>query len=93
LITVLLITSNCSIQPKEPDKTERNLKISVAEKVNIQTSDDAIQELKNGNKRFIDGKLVNTNHKQEIEQTKDGQKPHSVILNCMDSRVPPRDHF
>jgi len=37
--------------------------------------------------------LVNTNYKKQIEQTKTGQKPHSVILSCMDSRVPPEIIF
>lgn len=59
----------------------------------IQTADDAINELKNGNKRFLEGRPVNTNYKDEIEQTKKGQKPHSVILSCMDSRVPPEIIF
>ena len=49
--------------------------------------------LKNGNKRFVESKLENTNYKKQIEQTKAGQKPHSVILSCVDSRVPPEIIF
>ena len=36
---------------------------------------------------------MNTNYKKQIEQTAGGQKPHSVILSCMDSRVPPEIIF
>ncbi|NOU46515.1 MAG: carbonic anhydrase [Bacteroidales bacterium] len=59
----------------------------------LLTSADALKELKAGNLRFVDNHLINTNYKEQIEQTKSGQKPHSVILTCMDSRVPPEIIF
>jgi carbonic anhydrase len=59
----------------------------------INSPDDAMNELKNGNKRFLDGKLENTDYKEQIQATKDGQHPHSVILSCLDSRVPPEIVF
>jgi carbonic anhydrase len=59
----------------------------------INSSDEALAELKNGNLRFIDGKMINTNYKEEIEQTKSEQHPHSFILSCLDSRVPPEIIF
>ena len=59
----------------------------------INTPDDALTELKKGNKRFTEGKLENTNYKEQIEETKLDQHPHSVILSCLDSRVPPETVF
>jgi len=59
----------------------------------INVPNDALQELKQGNKRFIDGKQINTNYKAQIEKTKLDQKPHSLILSCLDSRVPPEIIF
>lgn len=59
----------------------------------INNPDDALNELKNGNKRFTDGKLVNTDYKEQIEDTKEEPHPHSVILTCFDSRVPPEIIF
>ena len=50
-------------------------------------------ELKNGNQRFLVGKQINTNYKVGIEQTKDDQNPHSLILSCLDSRIPPEIIF
>ena len=61
--------------------------------VTINTPDDALAELKNGNQRFVDGKLTNTNYKEQIEHTKSDQHPHSVILSCLDSRIPPEIIF
>ena len=59
----------------------------------IITPDGALSELKNGNQRFVDGKLTNTNYKEQIEHTKADQHPHSLILSCLDSRIPPEIIF
>ena len=61
--------------------------------VAVNTPDDALAELKNGNQRFVDGKLTNTNYKEQIEHTKSDQHPHSLILSCLDSRIPPETIF
>lgn len=83
----------CSQQQKESYKPENNATEEASEKAPVQSADDAIKELKNGNNRFVESKLVNTNFKDQIAQTKKGQKPHTVILSCMDSRVPPEIIF
>ncbi len=57
------------------------------------TSESALQELINGNLRFVSQKLINIDYHAQIESTKDMQKPHSIILTCMDSRVPPEIIF
>ncbi len=51
---------------------------------------DAIQKLKDGNKRFVKSK---SQHPDESQDRRDemlkGQHPFVVILSCSDSRVPP----
>lgn len=59
----------------------------------IQNPQQALAELKKGNFRFVSGKLENTNYLSQVQVTKNGQKPHSAILTCMDSRVPPEIIF
>lgn len=59
----------------------------------VQTPDEAILELKNGNKRFLQSKPINTDYKNQIEHTKSDQHPHSLILSCLDSRIPPEIIF
>jgi carbonic anhydrase len=61
--------------------------------VAIKTPDDALAELKKGNQRFMAGRMINTNYKEEIENTKADQHPHSLILSCLDSRIPPEIIF
>lgn len=46
-----------------------------------------LDNLKTGNKRFMDNIRFNRDHRSGIHATKDGQKPFAAILSCMDSRV------
>ena len=68
-------------------------------KVNIMseaqlTADEVLEKLKEGNKRFVAGKLEHPNHCHESRGllTK-GQAPIATVLTCADSRVPPVDIF
>lgn len=51
---------------------------------------DAIQKLKDGNKRFVKAKSQHPNEsKERRDEMLKGQHPFVVILSCSDSRVPP----
>jgi len=92
-MAVPFFVASCSQQCNKHEESQQKDTITVVKQAHIETSQDAINELKSGNQRFLVNKLVNTNYKEEIEETKGGQKPHSVILSCMDSRVPPEIIF
>ena len=64
-------------------------KAKVANAVKINTPDEALQELKNGNRRFINDQRLSRNYKAEISATSGDQHPHSLILSCLDSRITP----
>lgn len=50
--------------------------------------------LKHGNERFLKGFLRKDGQsKADIRRLADGQGPHSIILSCSDSRVPPEIIF
>ncbi len=52
--------------------------------------DQAYTWLKNGNFRFLSGKLRKDGQtKKDIERLSKGQAPHTIVLSCSDSRVPP----
>lgn len=75
------------------DKVKSSSPQSHALAHSIATPDDALRELRDGNKRFLAGRMKNTNYKKQIAATKDDQHPHSVILSCLDSRIPPEIVF
>lgn len=45
------------------------------------------QILAEGNKRFVNNKMVNRNLMNQVRDTATGQFPHSVVLSCIDSRT------
>ncbi len=51
------------------------------------TPNDALQLLKEGNFRFINGMMQHRDLLEEVTHTKDGQKPFAAIVSCMDSRT------
>jgi carbonic anhydrase len=59
----------------------------------IKTPDEAIADLKNGNLRCLENKSVHLNYAHEIDLTKKEQHPHTLVLTCIDSRVPPEIIF
>lgn len=52
------------------------------------TPDAVLNDLMEGNQRFIDNNLTVTDHTALVQQTIGGQFPKAAILSCIDSRVP-----
>ena len=89
----IVFFASCTQAQKQPNNSATSNSQVEVKQVAIKTPDEALAELKNGNQRFLDGKQINTNYKEEIEQTKADQHPHSLILSCLDSRIPPEIIF
>ncbi len=54
----------------------------------------ALKWLKNGNTRFVKGHLRNDGARSsDVKRLSTGQTPHSIVLSCSDSRVPPEVVF
>ena len=51
------------------------------------TPEQALELLKAGNKRFVDGKMLNRDLREQRSATAGGQYPYTVILSCQDSRT------
>ena len=52
------------------------------------TPNGILQDLLEGNKRFVNGNLEAKDNSALINQTTSGQFPKAVVLSCIDSRVP-----
>lgn len=58
------------------------------------TAEVALGWLKNGNTRYLEGSLRKDGQKMsDVKRLSTGQKPHTIILSCSDSRVPPEILF
>lgn len=64
-----------------------------AEKQKAYTPATVLQELMEGNKRFMAGELKDANVQVRIEATSKAQFPKAYILSCVDSRVPVEQVF
>jgi carbonic anhydrase len=54
---------------------------------NAITPQKALQMLKDGNSRFIQGKMLQRNLMQQVKATGSGQFPFAAVVGCIDSRV------
>ena len=90
IIALAISVASCSEKTAKPDA---QLEKSASHKSVINTSDEALAEMKSGNQRFLDGKPINNNYKEQIAATKNDQHPHTLILSCLDSRIPPEIIF
>ncbi|MFZ4797288.1 MAG: carbonic anhydrase family protein [Bacteroidia bacterium] len=88
ILSIISCNNNKTAEIKTDDKNHKQAEVHKG-----KNADEAIAELKYGNNRFLENKFINTNYKAQIEATKGGQHPHSFILTCIDSRVPPEIIF
>jgi carbonic anhydrase len=51
--------------------------------------DDALEELKTGNERFLSQNMRNCDLLSQVRATASGQFPFAMVIGCIDSRVPP----
>jgi carbonic anhydrase len=52
------------------------------------TPNEALERLKEGNKRFLEGRTLSRDFLKQVKETAAGQSPYATILSCMDSRTP-----
>lgn len=70
-------------QEKPPPKTVTQTRESQA----AMTPKQALDLLKAGNQRFVEGKMRNLDLREQARVTATGQFPYAVILSCQDSRT------
>ncbi len=104
-LKVSLKKAEAIVKNETPDASKSEpgaVELKESEKVNVKTvtekkgvpAEKALSWLKNGNSRFLKGYFRKDGaSKKDIARLSTGQSPHSVILSCSDSRVPPEVVF
>jgi len=87
LIFTLLIAASIAIPASL--LADDHAGVQTADSQSALTPGDALNLLKEGNERFLSGEMINRDLPAQVEATASGQFPHSVVLSCIDSRVPP----
>jgi carbonic anhydrase len=86
-------TTNVTISDSAALTTPLKEKVLTAEEQAALTPDMVIQNLKDGNKRFMSNDLTSRDHSAMVRNAAKGQFPKAVVLSCLDSRVPVEDVF
>jgi carbonic anhydrase len=60
---------------------------------NVMSPEAALEELKEGNERYVDGVARRHDFRHEREALVGGQNPYTAILSCADSRIAPEYAF
>lgn len=73
--------------------TPRIEKATTAAEQQALSPDTILQRLKEGNRRFTENNITARDHSKMVRATARGQYPKSVVLSCLDSRIPVEDVF
>jgi carbonic anhydrase len=60
---------------------------------NVLSPDEALERLKKGNQRYVDGVMKRHDFEAEREVLAGGQNPYAGVLSCADSRIAPEFAF
>ena len=58
-----------------------------------KTANEALKELMDGNQRYVDNTPIHHDFIDEAHHSEKDQHPHTFVLSCIDSRVPPEIVF
>ncbi len=70
------------------DTSEPPASVMTRELQNTMTPQEILQTFKEGNKRFVENRMVQKNYRYQMESTSSGQHPYAIVLGCIDSRKP-----
>jgi carbonic anhydrase len=94
---ISLVAAGCAPQPaptvEAPPEPEPVREVLTAEAQQALTPAQVLADLKEGNRRFVEGRMTERDYMAQAEATASGQYPKAVVLGCVDSRVPPEIIF
>jgi carbonic anhydrase len=87
--------ANAKEKDKEKDKKrdEEKQKKKPPKPQNVLSPDAALEGLRRGNARYVEGVSLRHDFRHEREALAGGQNPYAAILSCADSRIAPEYAF
>ncbi len=98
IVLTVLLASSCKPKQSEPkviiEETPQLVsEVMTKEKQDALTPISALNDLIEGNERFISGEMIRRDNLGQLSQLTKGQYPKAVVLSCIDSRVPVEQIF
>ncbi len=84
LLCVLTLTSACAT----PQQPVRLAKVVTQVEQQAMTLDESLERLREGNRRFAEGRPLPRDLPAQVKEASAGQYPFAVVLSCLDSRIP-----
>lgn len=91
-LVVLLLGTGCWLLPQSALAGDPAMTMT-REAQQAMTPAEALARLKQGNKRFVEDKMVNRDYREQVRQKSVGQFPFASVVSCLDSRIPPEFVF
>lgn len=85
-VSAILMISSCS-----SSKTIQT--VYTAAQQQALTPDQVLQNLKDGNSRFVQNEMLKRNLVMQAHAASEGQYPEAAIISCLDSRIPVEQVF
>jgi carbonic anhydrase len=88
-IALSALLAACAYQPGAPQAASQGVTMTKARQEQM-TPAQALEELREGNRRFVGGKMLQRNLPEQVKATgHDGQFPFASVVSCIDSRAAP----
>ncbi len=87
LVALFVINEVTAQNPQTKKSTASSAGTQTKESQSLTTPQEALQKLKDGNMRFVEGKMLKRNYNAQVKETAKGQYPLAVVLSCLDSRT------
>ena len=87
LVALLVINEATAHNPQTKRAAASSAGTQTKESQALTTPQEALQKLKEGNMRFVEGKMLKRNYNAQVKETAKGQYPLAVVLSCLDSRT------
>lgn len=75
------------------ETTELSTDVLTAEDQAELTPEEIIQQMKDGNERYMNNNLTPRDYQAQVQATTGGQYPSAIVISCVDSRVPVENVF
>src|SRR5260370_5005020 len=80
-------------EKEKDDEDQKEKKKKPPKPQNVLSPDAALERLRNGNTRYVEGVSLRHDFRHEREALAKGQNPYAAILSCADSRIAPEYAF
>jgi len=87
-IFALFTLAACTQTEYQAEEADLQSNVMTKEAQANLTPEQIIENLKEGNQRYVENNLTPRDYSAQVAKTAEGQFPEAVIISCIDSRIP-----